>query len=316
MERIFSAFDEIKKVIKGKDDIIEQVMLAILSNGHVLLEDIPGVGKTTLAMAFSRVLGLKYKRMQFTPDVMPSDVSGFSMYNSKTDEFEYREGGVMCNLFLADEINRTSPKTQSALLEVMEEGRVTVDGVTHKLPMPFVVIATQNPFGSSGTQKLPQSQMDRFLMCISMGYPDPENEIAILKGSRKDKMDMLEEKLNAPILTKIQQAVEEQYVDESIYAYIVEIADRTRESSDFSLGISPRGSIALLKVAKAKAFLNRRSYVIPQDIIDIIGIVCAHRIELSPQAAANGLSAKVALKSIVDATPMPKINKRSGKDEN
>ena len=147
MERIFSAFDEIKKVIKGKDDIIEQVMLAILGNGHVLLEDIPGVGKTTLAMAFSRVLGLNYKRMQFTPDVMPSDVTGFSMYNSSTNSFEYKEGGVMCNLFLADEINRTSPKTQSALLEVMEEGRVTVDGQTHKIPQPFVVIATQNPFG-------------------------------------------------------------------------------------------------------------------------------------------------------------------------
>lgn len=316
MERIFSAFDEIKKVIKGKDDIIEQVMLAILSNGHVLLEDIPGVGKTTLAMAFSRVLGLSYKRMQFTPDVMPSDVSGFSMYNNKTDEFEYREGGVMCNLFLADEINRTSPKTQSALLEVMEEGRVTVDGETHMLPMPFIVIATQNPFGSSGTQKLPQSQLDRFLMCISMGYPDPENEIAILKGNRKNKMDILEEKLNAPILTKIQQAVEEQYVDESIYSYIVEIANRTRESAGFSMGISPRGSIALLKVAKAKAFLNRRSYVVPQDIIDIMGIVCAHRIELSPQAIANGLSPADALKEIVDATPMPKINKRTTGDGN
>ncbi len=307
MERIFSASDEIKKVIKGKDDIIEQVMLAILSNGHVLLEDIPGVGKTTLAMAVSRVMGLKYKRMQFTPDVMPRDVTGFSMFNSKTNEFEFRPGGVMCNLFLADEINRTSPKTQSALLEVMEEGKVTVDGITHELPMPFVVIATQNPFGSSGTQKLPQSQMDRFLMCISMGYPDSQNEIAILKGSRKNKMDVLEEKLNAPILLKIQQAVEEQYVDESIYDYIVEIANRTRESENFSMGISPRGSIAMLKVAKAKAFLSRRSYVIPQDVIDIHGIVCAHRIELSPQAAANGLTPKTALKAIIDATPMPKV---------
>ena len=307
MERIFSASDEIKKVIKGKDDIIEQVMLAILSNGHVLLEDIPGVGKTTLAMAVSRVMGLKYKRMQFTPDVMPSDVTGFSMFNSKTNEFEFRPGGVMCNLFLADEINRTSPKTQSALLEVMEEGKVTVDGITHELPMPFVVIATQNPFGSSGTQKLPQSQMDRFLMCISMGYPDSQNEIAILKGSRKNKMDVLEEKLNAPILLKIQQAVEEQYVDESIYDYIVEIANRTRESENFSMGISPRGSIAMLKVAKAKAFLSRRSYVIPQDIIDIHSIVCAHRVELSPQAAANGLTPKTALKAIIDATPMPKV---------
>ncbi len=316
MERIFSAFDEIKKVIKGKDDIIEQVMLAILGHGHVLLEDIPGVGKTTLAMAFSRVLGLNYKRMQFTPDVMPSDVSGFSMYNSRTQTFEYKEGGVMCNLFLADEINRTSPKTQSALLEVMEEGRVTVDGETHMLPRPFIVIATQNPFGSSGTQKLPQSQLDRFLMCISMGYPDPDNEIAILKGNRKDKMDILEEKLNAPILIKIQQAVDEQYVEESIYSYIVEIANRTRESSHFSMGISPRGSIALLKVAKAKAFLSRRSYVVPQDIIDIIGIVCAHRVELSPQAVANGLSAKDALKEIVDSTPMPKISKRALKDDN
>lgn len=310
MDRIFTVADEIKKVIKGKDDIIEQVILAILSNGHVLLEDIPGVGKTTLAMAFSKVLGLKYRRMQFTPDVMPSDVSGFSMYNSKTNEFEYKEGAVMCNLFLADEINRTSPKTQSALLEVMEEGKVTVDGETHVLPAPFIVIATQNPFGSSGTQKLPQSQMDRFLMCLSIGYPDRDNEMAILKGNRKNKMDVLEEKLNTPILVKIQQAVEEQFVDDSVLAYIVEIAEKTRKSPDFIMGISPRGSIAMMKAAKAKSFLSRRSYVIPQDIIDVSGIVCAHRVELSPAAIASGLDAKEALKKIIADIPMPKLKSK------
>ncbi len=310
MERIFTAADEIKKVIKGKDDIIEQVILAILSGGHVLLEDIPGVGKTTLAMAFSRVLGLKYRRMQFTPDVMPSDVSGFSMYNNQTNEFEYREGAVMCNLFLADEINRTSPKTQSALLEVMEEGKVTVDGETHELPAPFFVIATQNPFGSSGTQKLPQSQMDRFMMCLSIGYPDSENEIAILKGNRKNKMDVLEEKLNSSMLLKIQKAVEEQYADESVLEYIVEISNRTRNSANFNMGISPRGSIAMLKAAKAKAFMSRRSYVTPQDVIDISGIVCAHRVELSPQAIASGLDAKAALKAVIAEIPMPKLSKK------
>ena len=310
MDRIFTAADEIKKVIKGKDDIIEQVMIAVLSGGHVLLEDIPGVGKTTLATAFSRVMGLKYKRMQFTPDVMPSDVSGFSMYNSKTNDFEFREGAVMCNLFLADEINRTSPKTQSALLEVMEEGRVTVDGITHELPAPFVVIATQNPFGSSGTQRLPQSQMDRFLLCISMGYPDAKSEIEILKNNRKDKMEVLEEKLNTAIILKIQQAVAEQYVDESIYNYIVDIANATRTSENFAMGISPRGSIAMLKAARAKSFLNKRAYVTPQDIIDVIGMTCAHRVEISPKAAANGISAKKALEMTVSEIPMPKIKKQ------
>ncbi|MBQ6554081.1 MAG: MoxR family ATPase [Firmicutes bacterium] len=310
MDRIFTAADEIKKVIKGKDDIIEQVMIAILSSGHVLLEDIPGVGKTTLATAFSRVMGLKYRRMQFTPDVMPSDVSGFSMFNAKTNDFEYREGAVMCNLFLADEINRTSPKTQSALLEVMEEGRVTVDGVTRELPAPFIVIATQNPFGSSGTQRLPQSQMDRFLLCISMGYPDTKSEIEILKNNRKDKMDVLEEKLNTPIILKIQQAVAEQFVDESIYNYIVDIANATRASANFSMGISPRGSIAMLKAARAKSFLEKRDYVIPQDIIDVIGMTCAHRVEISPRAAANGMNARVALDEIISDIAMPKIHKK------
>lgn len=310
MDRIFTAAEEIKKVIKGKDDIIENVMTAILANGHILLEDIPGVGKTTLASAFSRVLGLDCKRMQFTPDVMPSDVTGFSMYNSQTREFEFKQGSVMCNLFLADEINRTSPKTQSALLEVMEEGRVTVDGVTHVLPQPFVVMATQNPFGSSGTQKLPQSQMDRFLMRLSVGYPDSKSEIEILRMNRRDKLEALEEKLNTPILLKIQQAVEEQYVDDSILSYIVEFANRTRRDPVFSIGISPRGSIALLKAAKAKAFLKRRSYVVPQDVEELTGVICAHRVELSPQAAANGIDAEEALMQIMSDIPMPKVKNK------
>lgn len=307
MDRIFNAIDEINKVIKGKEQTVTNVMIALLCRGHVLLEDIPGVGKTTLALAFSRVLGLSYKRMQFTPDVMPSDISGFSMYNQQTRSFEYKEGAIMCNLFLADEINRTSPKTQSALLEVMEEGKVTVDGITHPVPSPFTVIATQNPYGSSGTQKLPQSQMDRFLMCISMGYPDTENEINILKNHISNKTEGLNTVLSAEILQEAQKQVSEIYVDDSLYSYIVDIANETRKSESFSIGISPRGSIALLNASRANAFINKRGYVIPEDITQMLEIVCSHRIELSPKARAKGITPQSAISTAAKNIKMPKL---------
>lgn len=307
MSKIYDAIKEIGVVVKGKDEIIKNVMIALLCEGHILLEDIPGVGKTTLALAFSRVLDLKYRRMQFTPDVMPSDISGFSMFNQQTREFEYKPGAVMCNLFLADEINRTSPKTQSALLEVMEESKVTVDGITHNVPDPFVVIATQNPFGSSGTQRLPQSQMDRFLMCISMGYPDKENEISILKNDSKDKIDKLRPMLNQKDLKEAQQNVRDVYVDDSLFAYVVDIVNRTRDNEYFSIGISPRGSIALLKSARAKAYIQGRDYVVPEDITDMINAVCCHRVEISPKAKAKNVTVEAAIESAYKAIKMPKI---------
>ncbi len=306
MNDILKASDEIKKVIQGKDNIINSVMMAILSGGHILLEDVPGVGKTTLALAFSRVLGLEYKRVQFTPDVMPSDVTGFSMYNKKTDSFEFVPGAAICNLLLADEINRTSPKTQAALLEVMEEGRVTVDGVTHHVPKPFTVIATQNPFGSSGTQKLPQSQMDRFITRLSMGYPDKESEIMVLKGKGISNIDCVNEVLSKDILMDMQQKCAQVFVNDSLYAFIVDIANATRQSSLFDMGISPRGSIAVLKLAKASAFIDDRDYVVPEDIIDVLKSAVVHRVELSESARASKYSTEDAISEVMSKLKVPK----------
>lgn len=306
MNDIIKATDEIKKVVQGKDDIIKSVMMAILSSGHVLLEDVPGVGKTTLALAFSRVLGLDYKRVQFTPDVMPSDVTGFSMYNKKTDSFDYVPGAALCNLLLADEINRTSPKTQAALLEVMEEGRVTVDGVTRPVPMPFTVIATQNPFGSSGTQKLPQSQMDRFLIKLSMGYPDKQSEVMVLKGRGIASIDEVKPVLSKESLTDMQKKCSDVFVADELYSFIVDIANATRQSELFDMGISPRGSIALLKLAKASGFIDDRDYIVPEDIIDVLKSSTAHRVELSDKARAMKYTAEDAISEIMSKMKVPK----------
>ena len=225
---------EVNKVIKGKADVVEKVLAAIIAGGHILMEDIPGVGKTTLATTFARSMSMNYKRVQFTPDVLPSDILGFSMYNAATKEFEYREGAVFCNLFLADEINRTSPKTQSALLEVMEEGTATVDGVTRKLPDPFVVIATENPYGSSGTQMLPESQLDRFMVCLSMGYPSHEDAVAILKGNASKPVDHVTEIMSVEELIALRSKTNELYVHDEIYDYIVSIVEATRTMDIFS----------------------------------------------------------------------------------
>lgn len=306
MNDIFKAVNEIKKVVQGKDEIIKNVMMAILSNGHILLEDVPGVGKTTLALAFSRVLGLDYKRVQFTPDVMPSDVTGFSMYNRKTEQFEYVRGAAICNLLLADEINRTSPKTQAALLEVMEEGKVTVDGVTREVPKPFTVIATQNPFGSSGTQKLPQSQMDRFLIRLSMGYPDKESEIMILKGSGIACVDEINSVFSADQLLDMQASVTKVFVNDEIYSFIVDISNATRESDLFDMGISPRGTLAVLKLAKASAFVDDRDYVVPEDVLDVIKPATAHRVEISDRARAMKLTEEEAISEAIRRLKVPK----------
>ncbi len=297
--------EEIAKVIVGKDEIIEAVLMAILAKGHVLLEDIPGVGKTTLALALSKSLSLDYNRMQFTPDVLPADVTGFSMYSKKTDLFEYREGAVMTNLFLADEINRTSPKTQSALLEVMEEGRVTVDGTTHDLPKPFFVIATQNPIGSAGTQKLPESQLDRFMVKLSMGYPDVESEAVILKEENQNRMDEVKSILTTDEIIVMQDEISSLYVADSIFSYIAEILKASRMSSLLHSGVSPRGGKSLLRMARARAYISNRDYVTPEDVIYVFDMVGAHRVTLSPEAKARGLTASEILEEIIKSVELP-----------
>ena len=269
----------INQVVKGKQKVVEKVLCAMLAGGHILLEDIPGVGKTTLAMAIAKATDLTYRRVQFTPDVLPSDLVGFSMYNEKTKEFEYREGAVFANLFLADEINRTSPKTQSALLEAMEEEKVTVDGITHNLPAPFTVIATENPIGSSGTQMLPESQLDRFMICLSMGYPEHQDAVDILKNM-----------------------AEESYVSEEMYDYIVRLTENTRKHPMVRLGASPRASLALLRMAKAMAVMKGRDYVTPENVMDIYQEVLAHRIKLNMQAKAQGLEVSDILKQVFEGT--------------
>lgn len=305
-QNIAAVKEEIKKAVKGKDDIITKVLAAILAGGHIMLEDIPGVGKTTLAVSISKAMELEYKRVQFTPDVLPSDILGFSIYNKNTGELEYRQGAVMCNLFLADEINRTSPKTQSALLEVMEEGHVTVDGVTRPLPDPFIVIATENPVGSSGTQLLPESQLDRFMICTSMGYPSHEAAIDILKDNKNAPLSSLTKKMTREDLLAARKQVEAIHVDDSIYDYIVTIVEKTRTSEYFYTGVSPRGSIALLRMAKAYAYLREKTFVSPQDIKEVLVDVLGHRVSLSSSARAKGLTIETALLELLTEIVVPR----------
>ncbi|MCQ2480903.1 MAG: MoxR family ATPase [Clostridia bacterium] len=306
-EKLVNVKNEIRKVIIGKDEVIESVLMAILSGGHVLLEDIPGVGKTTLAVAFSKTLSLGYKRMQFTPDTLPSDVTGFSMYNKDTGDFEYRDGAVMCNLFLADEINRTSPKTQSALLEVMEEGKVTVDGVTHALPSPFFVIATQNPLGSAGTQKLPESQLDRFMVRLTMGYPDPKSESLILKDENRNLMDTLKAIVNLDEINEMQAEIGNMHVEDCIFDYIAQLALASRNSEWLRTGISPRGAKAILRMARSHAFIEGRSYVVPEDVIKVMPLTSCHRVALSAKSKAAGKTEEEVIKEIMGTVPMPTI---------
>ncbi len=296
---------EITKAVVGKDEIIEQVLAAIFAGGHVLLEDVPGVGKTTLALAFSRALSLDYRRIQFTPDVLPSDVVGFSMFNKKINDFEFREGAAMCNILLADEINRTSPKTQAALLEVMEEAKVTVDGVTHFLPDPFIVIATQNPMGYVGTQKLPESQLDRFMIRLSMGYPDKQSEMDIYNGKSNAALDQVHEVIGIDQIKDIRARVSTVRVDDKLMEYLVAFVRNSRENEFISLGISPRGGIALIKMAKSRALMDDRNYVVPEDIVNSIEAVATHRIVLSSKAKANGYNEKMIIEEMKNALVIP-----------
>lgn len=295
----------IRQAIHGKDDVIDNVLCAVFAGGHILLEDIPGVGKTTLVTAVSKVLNLDYRRMQFTPDVLPSDVTGFTMFDKNKNEFTFKEGAIYTNLFLADEINRTSPKTQSALLEVMEEGHATVDGVTRALPKPFIVIATQNPVGASGTQKLPESQLDRFMVRLSMGYPSHQSAVEILKGDSHEIISRMESAMTKEEIISYQKEALNVKVNDKLYDYAVSLTESTRNPDTFSLGLSPRGSIALIKMAKSHAFLNARDYVIPEDFKAVFLPVANHRVILSTKSKACGLTIEDALNIAFDSIKVP-----------
>ncbi len=299
---------EINKVVIGKEEVVDKVFMAMLAGGHILLEDIPGVGKTTMALAFASVLGLDFKRVQFTPDVLPSDIVGFGMFNGMSQEMEYKPGAVVCNLFLADEINRTSSKTQSALLEVMEEGRVTVDGITRMLPEPFIVMATQNPCGSVGTHNLPESQLDRFMIKLSMGYPAVENEVEILKGKNNRQLpEWINGVITVEEFVRLKELADQVFVHDAVYDYIARLAKATRESKDLSLGLSPRGSLALCAMAKAMALMKGRKYVLPDDVMNTFGDVAAHRVVLSSSARVEKKTAKEILIKILQGVKAPRI---------
>lgn len=303
--------DEVSKTVVGKRDILTKIMTAILAGGHVLIEDIPGTGKTTMALAFSRAMGLKERRVQFTPDVLPADLTGFNIYQKETGRFVYQPGAVMCNLLLADEINRTSPKTQSALLEVMEEQQVTVDGVTRRTGQPFIVIATENPVGSAGTQLLPESQLDRFMICVSMGYPTVEEEMEIMRrGQETDRTAGIRPVLDAPALLDMMQDVREVFMHERICRYIAELARATREDSWTELGLSPRGTVALTAMAKACAYLKGRRYVVPSDVEEVFPCVAAHRIILNIKAKVGHIRVEEVVRQILENTEKPSLKAR------
>ena len=306
MNRIYEALSEVNKVIKGKDDVVIKVMAAILAGGHVLMEDIPGVGKTTLSTTFAKTLSMDYKRVQFTPDVLPSDILGFSMYNSNTKEFEFKEGPIFCNFFLADEINRTSPKTQSALLEVMEEGSVTIDGITRKVDDNFVVIATQNPSGSAGTNMLPESQLDRFLVCLTMGYPSHKDTVDILKNNGGFVKQEVNPVISLEELIAMKKEASELFVHDSIYEYITELSEATRSNPLFARGVSPRGAIALLKMSKAYAYIEGVDFVRAEDVQHVIVDVFGHRIKISGKARTEGLDNAAVIKELIGVVTPPR----------
>ena len=302
---------EVRKAIVGKDAVLEKILMTILSGGHVLLDDVPGTGKTTTALAFSRALGLQYGRIQFTPDVLPSDIVGFSLYHRDTGAFTYQPGAVMTNLLLADEINRTSSKTQSALLEAMEEYHVTVDGQTYPLPEPFVVLATQNPVGSAGTQLLPAAQLDRFLIRTSMGYPDAKSQIDILKERHHENpLDKLTAAVSREQLLSLMNDARQVHISDPVYAYVVDLVTATRENEYIELGVSPRGALALCRMAKSCAFVRGRDYVIPEDVAAVFDDVCCHRLVLSAKARLHRLSAADITAEIVKTVKMPQVQEK------
>ena len=311
LEQSKQIIEEVNKAFIGKNDIIEKVLMTIYAGGHILLEDCPGVGKTTLAMAFSKVLGLSSKRVQFTPDTLPSDITGFTMFNRETNRFEYREGAADCQLLLADEINRTSPKTQSALLEVMEEGTITIDGETHMLPTPFICIATQNPLGSAGTQPLPESQLDRFMVSLSIGYPTLENQMKIIRAQRYSNPLLDIKAVTDPRnILEVQNYLTSVKIADPVLSYAISLCEESRRHPMVDLGISPRGVAALVRMSKANAVLKERNYVIPEDVQNVFCDVCAHRLVLRPQARVEGIDAREILTDIMDTVKPPAASER------
>lgn len=296
---------EVETVIKGKRSVIEKVFTAILAEGHILLEDVPGIGKTTLALAFSKVLGLDFSRIQFTPDVTASDVVGFTYFDKEQDRFQYRQGAVMSNFVLGDEINRTSSRTQSALLEVMEEGAVTVDGVRHEVPKPFTVMATQNPIDHIGTQKLPQAQLDRFMMKLTIGYPDYQSQMELLRDRQTAQpLDAIRPIVNATELIEMQRVVKNTKISEEILDYVTKLSMETRTLQDVAQGISPRGALAICRAAKAHAYIQSRNYVIPEDVMAVFLQTSQHRIVLQPTAIKG---AEEILREVLRNTPSPDV---------
>lgn len=307
-EKIKEILQQVETAVVGKDAVMERILMAILAGGHVLMEDVPGVGKTTAAMAFARVLGLETRRVQFTSDTMPSDIVGFSVYDKASGKLVYKPGAVMTNLLLADEINRTSSKTQSALLEAMEEGHVSIDGETHPLPDPFIVLATQNPAGSAGTQMLPNSQLDRFLVRLTMGYPDFKSQVDILRDRHTENpLDRLTPVLSAEELKRLKRETADVEIRTPVYEYVTSLAEATRRDAMVLLGLSPRGALAVCRMAKAYAYVQDRDYVTPEDVAAIFPDVCCHRLILSTKARMMEQSAETIVQGVLKDVEMPVI---------
>ncbi len=297
---------QVRKAVVGKDTVLLWVLAAILAKGHVLLEDIPGVGKTTMALAFSRALGLTYNRMQFTPDVLPSDITGYSVMGQNAGDLVYKPGAVLCNLFLADELNRATSRTQSALLEAMEEGQVTVDGISHPLPAPFTVIATQNPAGAAGTQLLPDSQLDRFMIRLSLGYPGTKDEVdMVLQRQGTDPLDRIQPVVSVREVVQMQQAVAQTYVSREIAEYVVKLVDATRRSEQLLRGGSPRATLAIVAMAKAVAQLRGRDYVVPKDVQEVFVNTMAHRVHAAP--GSEETATHQLLQALMSKVSAPKL---------
>lgn len=307
-EKIKEILQQVETAVVGKDAVMERILMTILAGGHVLMEDVPGVGKTTAAMAFARVLGLETRRVQFTSDTMPSDIVGFSVYDKASGKLVYKPGAVMTNLLLADEINRTSSKTQSALLEAMEEGHVSIDGETHPLPDPFIVLATQNPAGSAGTQMLPNSQLDRFLVRLTMGYPDFKSQVDILRDRHTENpLDRLTPVLSAEELKRLKRETADVEIRTPVYEYVTSLAEATRRDAMVLLGLSPRGALAVCRMAKAYAYVQDRDYVTPEDVAAIFPDVCCHRLILSTKARMMEQSAETIVQGVLKDVEMPVI---------
>ena len=310
-DKVWGMMEEINQVILGKEEFTWRLMAAVLAGGHVLLEDVPGVGKTTMALAFSKALGLRWNRVQFTPDVLPSDLTGFSVYRKEREEFVYQQGAVFCNLLLADEINRTSPKTQSALLEVMEEKQVTVDGVTRRVPDPFVVIATQNPAGAAGTQMLPEAQMDRFMISMSIGYPDFESEVAMARGENGTRRaEQIQAGTSPAGLKRLQESVGEIYLHDSIFKYIVKLITATRNHPSLESGASPRGTIALVKMAQASAWIKGKEFVTPKEVAEQFPCVVRHRLRLNVKSQMEHITRDDIIREILESVEKPDFRRK------